>query len=252
MPSKIPGIDLREAEQLALLKAFEPYYDEIPFYHEKTDDLRYFFDNPAYSYSDAVFLYCMIRHLKPKRIIEVGSGYSSCVSLDTNELYFNNEIQNTFIEPYPDLVLSLIKKEDKRRINLISTDLQDVNLTLFSALEANDILFIDSTHVAKVDSDVNYVFFEILPSLPAGVYIHFHDVFYPFEYPKEWVYENRAWNELYMLRAFLEYNKAFRIIAFNTFLEHFYSEYFAERMPLCMKNPGGSIWIQKCPSGRTC
>jgi hypothetical protein len=188
----------------------------------------------------------MIRHARPKRIIEVGSGYSSCVTLDTNELFFDNSIDATFIEPTPDLLLSLIKEIDKQRMRLIPSNLQEVDIATFADLDANDILFIDSTHVSKVYSDVNRIFFEILPRLASGVLIHFHDIFYPFEYPRAWVYENRAWNELYLLRAFLQYNSSFRVILFNTFLEHFFRDYFAANMPLCLRNPGGSIWIQKC------
>ena len=245
-PREIPGIDLREREQLKLLESLKPYYDELPFPSQKTESLRYFFENPSYSYSDAIFLYCMIRHARPKRITEVGSGYSSCLSLDTNELYFNNNIDVTLIEPYPDLLLSLIKEGDEQQIKLIRSNVQEVSLQTFLDLRANDILFIDSTHVSKVFSDVNYIFFEIMPSLAPGVLIHFHDIFYPFEYPRDWVYENKAWNELYLLRAFLQYNSVFRIILFNTFLEYFFKEYFETNMPLCMRNPGGSIWIQKC------
>src|SRR5690606_17050723 len=110
---------------------------------------------------------------------------------------------------------------------------------------ANDILFIDSTHVSKINSDVNYIFFEILPRLASGVYIHFHDIFFPFEYPKAWVYEGRAWNEAYILRAFLQYNNAFSVVLMNTFMDQFHKSFFREHMPLCLINPGGSIWIRK-------
>jgi len=246
IPTEIQGIDIRKKEQLALLKIFKRFYDELPFSANKKDNLRFYYDNPAYSYSDAIFLYCMIRYAKPKKVIEVGSGYSSCVTLDANELYFDDCIKTTFIEPYPNLFYSLIKEHDKSRIVVIPSKLQDVDLSMFANLQENDILFIDSTHISKINSDVNVIFFEIFPILKSGVFIHFHDVFYPFEYPKQWIYENRAWNELYLLRAFLQYNSAFRIVIFNTFLEHFFAEYFKENMPLCMMNPGGSIWIQKC------
>ncbi len=242
---KIPSIDLNEEEQMNLFARFKKYYDELPFKADKTDSLRYFFENPTYSYSDAIFLYCMIRHVQPKAIIEIGSGYSSCVTLDTNELFFNNNISCTFIEPYPQLLESLIKEDDKDKIEIICGKLQDVEVDKFASLSSGDILFVDSTHVSKVDSDVNYIFFEILPSLTNGVYIHFHDIFYPFEYPKEWIYEGRAWNENYILRAFLQYNRAFKVIFYNTFLEHFYEEKFMSEMPLCMKNKGGSIWLKK-------
>ncbi len=208
--------------------------------------MRYFFDNPAYSYSDAIVLYSMIRHLNPKMIIEVGSGYSSCVTLDTNELFFNSSIICKFIEPYPDLLLSLVKDQDKERITIFPSRLQDIELKEFEDLGRNDILFIDSTHVSKVNSDVNRLLFEILPRLAPGVHIHFHDIFYPFEYPMRWVYEGRAWNEQYLLRAFLEYNRAYRIVFMNSFLERFNKDAFKKYMPLCLKNTGGSIWIEKC------
>jgi hypothetical protein len=187
----------------------------------------------------------MIRHLQPKKIIEVGSGYSSCLILDTNKLYFNNEIQCTFIEPYPQLLLSLINVKEKVNFEIIQKNLQDIELGKFMELSAGDILFIDSTHVSKVNSDVNYIFSKILPSLKGCVFIHFHDIYYPFEYPKEWFYEGRAWNEAYVLRAFLQYNNAFKIIFFNSLMGHFYKNKFDDEMPLCVKNFGGSIWLKK-------
>ena len=134
---------------------------------------------------------------------------------------------------------------DDREFTLIEKPVQEIDLEIFYELEANDIAFFDSTHVSKCNSDVNLIFFDILPRLKPGVLVHFHDIFYPFEYPKEWIYEGRAWNESYLLRAFLQYNEHFKIIFFNTFLEHFYESRFVKKMPLCMKNKGGSIWIQK-------
>jgi hypothetical protein len=245
IPEAMVGIDLSEALQLKLLDEFKAYYTELPFTAQKTPELRYFFENSSYSYSDAITLFCMIRHAKPKRIIEIGSGNSSCVILDTNELFFSSGIKVTCIEPYPELLLSLIRSTDEKCIRLIPKRLQDVGLDAFEELEANDILFVDSTHVCKVNSDVNRILFEILPALKSGVYVHFHDIFYPFEYPRRWIYEGRAWNEAYALRAFLQFNSAFRIVFFNTYLEHFHKDLYKEHMPLCLKNPGGSLWIQR-------
>jgi hypothetical protein len=236
---------LNEKGQINLFNKFKEYYKEQPFGEQKKENLRYFFENPSYSYSDAICLYCMIRHSQPKTIIEIGSGYSSCVILDTNELFFNNAISCTFIDPYPELLQSLIKDSDKDRIGIIPKKLQDVDINKFSDLTAGDILFIDSTHVSKIDSDVNQILFTILPHIKSEVYIHFHDIFYPFEYPREWIYEGRAWNEAYLLRTFLQYNSVFKIQFFNTFLEYFYKDEFLNEMPLCMKNRGGSIWIKK-------
>jgi len=244
-PREIDGVNLNEKGQFELLRKLCKFYKEIPFKDGKSEKLRYFFENPAFSYSDAIILYSMIRFAKPRHIIEVGSGYSSCVTLDTNELFFSGKIKTTFIEPYPDLFYSLIKKSDKEKVRVFPVRLQEIPLVEYDELNRNDILFIDSTHVSKVNSDVNYVFFKILPRLKSGVIIHFHDVFYPFEYPKPWIYEGRAWNENYILRAFLEYNSAFKILFFNTFMINFFEDYFQKNMPLCLKNKGGSIWLQK-------
>lgn len=241
----VAGIDLRETEQLGLLERFAEYYRDHPFTATQVKDRRYFFENPFYSYSDALFLHCMLRHIRPKRVIEVGSGYSSAATLDTCELYLNNEVDVTFIEPYPDVLRSMLKPGDSDRIHIVEKPLQDVPLSLFKGMAANDILFIDSTHVSRVGSDVNYIFFEVLPALQRCVIIHFHDVFWPFEYPESWIEEGRQWHEAYLLRAFLEFNKTFDILAFNTFLETFHSDWFEKHMPLCLKNPGGSIWLRR-------
>ncbi|MBU6435069.1 MAG: class I SAM-dependent methyltransferase, partial [Nitrospirae bacterium] len=116
VPREIIGVELHEPEQLTLLDEIAHYYKEMPFQSHKVEGLRYYFENPAYSYSDAIILHGMIRHLKPKRIIEIGSGFSSCVTLDTNELFFNGSISTTFIEPYPHLLMSLVKEKDKGRM----------------------------------------------------------------------------------------------------------------------------------------
>ena len=239
------GIDLNENTQFKYLNSIKSYYKELPFEEEAKEGLRYKYNNSSYGFSDAIFLFGMIRTLKPKKIIEVGCGFSSCVTLDTNELFFNNNIETTFIEPYPKLFYSLIKEEDVENTELIQSKLQDVDLSMFKDLKENDILFIDSTHVSKFDSDVNYLIHTILPNLNKGVYIHFHDIFYPFEYHKPWILEGRAWNEMYVLRAFLQFNDSFEIILFNTFLEEKYEDIFLKDMPLCLKNRGGSLWIKK-------
>ena len=101
---------------------------------------------------------------KPKRIIEVGSGFSTAFMADVNRLYFNNDIKISAIEPYPDR-LKMLFKDDYDKLDLQVVNLQEVPLEYFEKLEENDILFIDSSHVSKPDSDVNYIIFEILPRL---------------------------------------------------------------------------------------
>ena len=242
--SNLKGIDLNIAKQKSLAQHFKEFYKLLPFEDEANDKNRYHYLNDQFSYGDAVILFSMIMSQKPKRIIEIGSGYSSAVMLDTNELFFDSEIELTFIEPYPDRLKSLIKSTEQCEI--ISEKIQNVDLDIFNSLEAGDILFIDSTHVAKTGSDVNTIIFNILPIVKRGVIIHFHDIFYPFEYPVDWVLKDqRNWNEAYFLRAFLSFNNSFRIIYFNSFITSFNERWFSENMPLCLKNPGGSIWIEK-------
>ena len=244
-PPSIPGIELNEAKQLTLLEQIARYYPELPFSIEKTPTLRYFYDNPAYSYSDAIFLYGMIRHAQPKRIIEVGSGHSSCVMLDTADLHLGGRVAFTFVDPYPATLLALLWPGDLDRVTILESRVQDVGLAPFLALDRNDILFIDSSHVVKIGSDVNYLLGEILPRLRLGVYVHVHDIFYPFEYPEGWIIEGRVWGEAYALKAFLTFNDTFDIVLFNTYLERFHRDFFERNMPLCLRNEGGSIWLQR-------
>jgi hypothetical protein len=249
----VPGVDLNEPGQLALLRQLASYYPEQPFARDRQPGLRFHLHNPAFTYCDAIVYYGMLRHARPRRVIEVGSGYSSSLLLDVNERAFQNAIACTFIEPYPRLFHSLISDEDRARITVVATNVQDVEPGVFEQLVANDILFIDSSHVSKTHSDVNYLFFEILPRLQTGVYVHVHDVFFPFEYPREWVYQGRAWNEAYLVRAFLQYNERFEIQLFNSFIEKFYGELLAELMPLCRHyveatmapTSAQSLWLKK-------
>ena len=240
----LDGISLNVEKQIDLLFEFSKHCNECPFPDKRTDEFRYHFINEAYSYSDALILYSMIRHYRPKRIIEIGSGFSSCVMLDTNQLYFNGEIDIKFIEPYPDRLLKLIKDADRKCL-FADNKLQNVDVRIFENLEENDILFIDSTHVTKLNSDVNKIIFKILPLLKKGVIVHFHDIFWPFEYPKHWIREGRAWNEAYILHAFLKYNNNYEIMFFYDYLHKYHNEIIKEKLPLCLKGPGCNLWIKK-------
>lgn len=242
--NEIIGINLNTQYQLDLVSNLYKYYDEIPFSKSKEIGLRYHFENRFFDYIDAIFLYSMIRQLNPNNIVEIGSGYSSCVMLDTNQLFFNNNIKLTFIEPYTERLNSLLRSDDKKSVRIIQSKVQKVHCSEFEKLSKGDILFIDSSHVVKTGSDVNYLLFEILPILKKGVFIHFHDIFYPFEYPKKWVFEGRSWNEDYFLKAFLMYNSEFEIKLFSNYLQKIHG-YIFDRMPLCHSKQGGSLWIEK-------
>jgi predicted O-methyltransferase YrrM len=256
------GINLNIKDQINLLNKLTCHYKQQPFKHNRQQGLRYYFNNNYFSYSDGIFLYCLMRYFKPSQVIEIGSGFSSALMLDVNELCYNNSIELIFIEPHPERLQSLIS--DDERCLIIRECVQDVNSTIFENLEANDILFIDSSHVSKVGSDLNYIVFEILPRLKTGVVIHFHDIFYPFEYPKEWVMGGRYWNEIYLIRAFLMNNKDYEIILFPSLLEITNRDWLNKNMPDTLKKHekwpseewfhgyleicGQSLWLKKTGS----
>lgn len=239
------GVDLREEEQLKMLEELALYYEKLPFPEQSSTSSRYYYQNTFFSYSDAIILYAMLRHFKPRKVIEVGSGFSSAVMLDTNDVFLGGAAHFTFIEPYPERLYGLLNEKDKRQHQVIEKLVQEVELDLFQMLDAGDILFVDSSHVVKIGSDVAHIIFKILPRLKPGVIVHFHDVFCSFEYPKEWVQEGRAWNEDYFLRAFLQYNTVFQILYFNSFMGEFYRDELERKMPLCLRNTGGSLWLKK-------
>lgn len=243
----VMDIDFNVEEQYSLLEEMQDLLPSKPSWTRESDyavsKYRYQTDATAFCVPDATCLHMMLRIIKPKRLIEVGSGWSSAVTLDTNEFYLNHEMKVSFVEPYPDTLQRILKKEDSYEIR--KCGLEDVDLRYFEQLNKGDILFVDSTHVSKMGSDVNYLLFEILPRLKSGVYIHFHDIFYPFEYPEEWIKkEGWIWNELYLLRSFLMNNRDYKIIFFFDYLVKMHSEKVQE----CLQMPnasGGSFWIKK-------
>ncbi len=238
----ILGIDFNENKQLKMLKMMSTKYANIPDWGGNGYRAQY--GNVSLSPGDMIGLCSMLQVLRPKRMIEVGSGWSSAVSLDTNEHLLGNTINLSFIEPYPELLYSILKESDK--INLRAEGLEEVELEFFQQLGEGDVLFIDSTHVSKMGSDVNYLFFEILPRLKRGCYVHLHDIFYPFEYPWNWIAEEgMVWNELYLLRSFLQYNSDWEIIFFQNMMEKKYPEIFMEKWPVDMPIHGGSFWMRK-------
>ena len=239
------AINLREVEQLQLFHQLAGLLDDLPFPVERDDEFRYYFDNPAYSWSDGLVLHAMLRHVRPRRVVEVGSGYSSAMLLDTTERWLGSDVELTFVEPYSELLRSLLRPGDDERVTILDVGVQRVDLDVFSRLQAGDVLFIDSTHVVKAGSNVNHLFFEVLPALAAGVVVHLHDIFFPFEYPAEWVREGRAWQEGYLLRAFLMYNDAFRIEWFQSMMWARHRAEIEARVPAMARNPGGNVWLRK-------
>jgi predicted O-methyltransferase YrrM len=213
--STLPGVRLNDQEQLALLgefsNAYRNEYESLP--RECTNVAHQFFiNNGAFESVDAEILYCMVRHLKPRRIFEIGSGnttYLSAQALWKNVEDGAPQCELIAFEPYPNEVL---RAGFPGLTGLVEVKAQDIPLEKFSELRENDILFIDSSHVLKIGSDVQYLYLEVLPRLRPGVMVHVHDIFLPAEYPRKWIMEDhRFWNEQYLLQAFLAFNESFKI-----------------------------------------
>lgn len=170
--------------------------------------------NPFYTGIDAFVLYAMVRLLRPKRLIEIGSGFSTHISYEA--MRRNGGGSMTCIDPFPSP--KLLELAD--RVEIVASRVQDVDQAIFAALSMNDICFIDSSHVSKLDSDVNFEIFRILPVLRHRVVVHFYSIFLPFEYPAAWLRERRwFWNEQYLLYAYLIGARNLGIeVVFPTFL----------------------------------
>lgn len=241
----LPGIDLREAEQMAWLASMQTRYDSLDLPVARGSG-RFYYDNTWFTYADAVGYALMLLHLRPRRVIEVGCGFSSALSLDIADRLPDPTPQFTFIDPDPGRLSELVSSSDLAG-RMIATQVQDVDPRLFRALGAGDILFIDSSHVLKAGSDVQYLFDQVLPLLPAGVHIHFHDVFFPFEYPESWLRAGTAMNESYAVRTLLQGGDRYRIVLFNTFVMRFHHQWFERHMPLFLAGdfPTGGIWLER-------
>lgn len=244
-PAELPGIDLRADQQMELLASWLPGYRDLPAWTGK-DGLRFTYDNSWFSYADAVTYALILRHVRPRRVIEVGSGFSSALALDVDELFLGSATDFTFIDPFPDRLRQLVPS-DELTGRLIPTPVQDVAVDVFASLAAGDILFIDSSHVLKAGSDVQFLLDQVLPRLRPGVLVHFHDVFYPFEYPAAWLRSRTALNEAYAVRAMLSSGARWQIALFHPALTHLHRPWVQQHMPLLLAGdfPTGGIWLQR-------
>ncbi len=243
------GIDFNDASHLEILRHWFPRHVADFAYPEQGGDdaqLTHFYcRNSQFTDLDALTLFVFLRELAPRRMVEVGSGYSSLLMADVNQRFLHGRTHITCIEPYPRAFL----QQQLPGINEVRVQtVQSVPLSEFEALESGDILFIDSSHVVKTGSDVVYLFFEVLPRLRRGVIIHVHDVFLPEEYPKAWVVdENRSWNEQYLLRALMMYSTAFETL----FACHYARLTHADAVAKALARPdgqpldGGSFWLRR-------
>ena len=230
------GVDINAEEQLNLLSKFNYNEELLEFPLDKRKDYEYFYNNSNYSSGDAEYLYNIIRHFKPNRIIEIGSGYST---LMVRNAISNNKLEETnytchhiCIEPYE------VQWLEELGVEVIREKVEKLDKSIFQNLKSNDILFIDSSHIIRPQGDVLFEYLEILPSLKSGVLVHVHDIFTPKDYLDEWVYGHFFWNEQYIVEAFLTFNSEFRIIGALNYLAHNHRKELAEKCPFFASNKG--------------
>ena len=247
-PADILGIDFDpEGHQQIIDNVIHPFLAGFDYFDPtaRADaPLAFPPDNDQFGGADALMLYCFMRHYAPKRIIEIGSGYSTLLMRDVNRRFLGGAVRIECVEPYPRAFL----RDPVIGVELRVAPAQAVPLDVFSELAAGDILFIDSSHVSKTGSDVNHIFFEILPRLANGVVIHVHDIFLPQEYPRDWVFDGRrSWNEQYLLRALLMGSSEYRVL----YAVHYANLHFADRLNNLIDNSvlpqraGSSFWLRK-------
>jgi hypothetical protein len=249
----LPGIHFDSQEQLTLLKALN-YNEEIVkcFGSEgpvTVGEYQFTINNSAFRQGDIELYYSIVRHFKPSRIIEIGSGYSTMVALlavQKNESEAQDyRCEVMAVEPYP-----WFRHE---KLKLFPQRVEDIDLALFKQLQKGDILFIDSSHMIRPQGDVLFEILQILPSLAPGVIVHFHDVFTPRDYLEKWVkLDHKFWNEQYLLDAFLTCNDRFKILLAPNYLQVNHPNELLACCPLLAKAPetiAGSFWIQSCLPG---
>jgi len=243
---EVNGIDFNEDEQLRWITEILPKH--LPFfdYPETVNQLdaadTFYQCNTQFGGLDARMLFAFLRETSPRRLIEVGSGFSSLLTADVNQRFLEGCMDFTCIEPYP---RNFLRNSVSGISRLLESRVQDVPLETFDVLDEGDVLFIDSSHVVKTGSDVNYLFLQVLPRLKSGVVIHIHDIFLPQDYPKKWVLgEGRGWSEQYLVHALLMYSSGFKVL--------FGSAYCQIRLRSEMMQAlngrnwgGGSLWLRK-------
>lgn len=251
--SELPGIDMRDDAQLAFLAAaVERFGAELDGLPRSQEDAAggYFVDNGAFESVDGEILHAMVRTHRPARLLEIGSGWSTLLSLAALTA---NEADGapgrlTAIEPYPHaFVRDAVAAHPSAE--LLDEQVQTLPMDLFTALGENDILFIDSSHVLKLGSDVQHEFLEILPRLRPGVLVHVHDIFLPGEYPRDWVFgdEHRFWNEQYLLQAYLADNAHVEVVWGSSWMHRRHPEELEKALSSYDRGTRfpGSFWFRR-------
>ncbi len=238
----------KQRELLAIFaRDYKSEYDAFP--QQSTEKpYEFYLRNGTFETVDCEVLYSMVRHYKPSKIIEIGSGFSTFVTAQAirknQEIDPDYECEFISIEPFPN---DILKDGVPGLSRLIEKDLQEIPITEFTSLGDNDILFIDSSHVLTIGSDVHYEYLEIIPRLRKGVIVHVHDIHLPNEYPKEWVFGmRRFWSEQYLLQMFISFNDSFEVLWAGNYMEANYHDLLSGAFA-SFENGGspGSFWFKR-------
>lgn len=238
------AIDFRIDKQLEALLQLQ-YSDELTKLHkQQTPGHRFYLDNGSFEAGDAELYYLLIRNKKPRRIIEIGSGFTTLIALEA--IQKNREEGHSTeliaVEPFEHDWLKALP-----HVTLMRKKVEELPPSFFDQLEEGDFLFIDSSHIIRPENDVLFEYLHVLPRLKKGVHIHIHDIFTPRHYPREWlVDECRLWNEQYLLEAFLYYNDTFQVLFSLNYLSKDYFNETARTLKNLtpVANPG-SFWVEK-------
>lgn len=245
----LPGIDFNVEEQLEWLRKFTFAEELLRLPRAAVGAHQYYYHNDNFSMGDAEYFYSLIRLVKPRRIVEAGSGFSTLLAraaiaanLIENDAY---RCRHVCIEPY-----EMVWLEQLGGVEIVRARVEEVDRSLFESLEANDMLFIDSSHMIRPQGDVVCEYLEILPTLKRGVFVHVHDVFTPRDYPAIWVKDQvRFWNEQYLVEAFLTGNRDFKIVGALNFLKHHHADEIKRRFPALAAEfdacEPASLWIAR-------
>lgn len=235
---------MQETKQINLLRKLQFSEELIKLDLEKFSiNYNFSINNNFFEAGDAELYYQIIRQFKPKKIIEIGSGHSTKIAMEAilqNNKFKKNKIKLICVEPFENKFLRKLK------VNLIEKKIEDINLNFKEELKANDILFIDSSHIIKPNGDILKIFLDILPQLNKGVIIHFHDIFTPKNYPAKFLFEDIFfWNEQYMLESVLSLSNRLEILLAANFLKN---NYFYELKKVCpylkKKNEPSSFYLK--------
>jgi hypothetical protein len=227
-PSALIGVEMNSEEQRRLMvEVFAAYQSECDFPRQATTcAYEYHTDNVYLGYVSAASIHCLVRHFRPRQIIEVGAGFSTRVLARAARMNAEegNPVDVIAVDPFPS---DLLRAGFPGLSHVIDRKVEDVGLEFFAGLRRNDILLIDSTHAIRTGGDVVYLYLEVLPRLASGVIVGIHDIFLPYSYPQAWLKQRYFWNEQYLLHAYLAYNQAFSVLWGQRFAEAQFSESYA-------------------------